>query len=336
MGENKHGLPVIIINLKKEAKIFFKLKRKTYSKNSKSVEKTCEQNVVIINLLLKEISKATKAIKEGKKMLQTIHPYWESGDDHHFYSLGYNKIDVNGKPIKYDISKHAKTRNKFLNSKIKENYKPDLNKLINLSLQLKKYKDQFLYYSKHGEPSYQLDRKTLEFKYVGYKKSEKSMPNFLIPEDKKKYYVSINRPYKEQDLNTLNEIDVYIKIFEYDFMQYIREELEVIFNFKYRLEDFFQELVKTVSEFRKHYIDTYSHINMKFHDHAKQYSSYNANIKIFDYFSFIRTFPILPYEEHCQPPNLNLPNIVSLEEKIKYYFYSEIPTNSIKINRTLL
>ena len=130
-------------------------------------------------------------------------------------------------------------------------------------------------------------------------------------------------------MNNLNEIDVYIKTFKYDFMKYIRGELELIFNFKYRLEYIFQELVKIVSEFRKHYIDTYSHINMKFHYHAKQYSSYDANIKIFDYFSLIRTFPILSYEEHCQPPNLNLPNIVSLEEKIKYYFYPETSMKTV-------
>ena len=79
--------------------------------------------LTITDLLLEEILKLETSFRFGKKMLQTVHPYWLSFRKND----NLNKfIDIYGKKINYNIYDFYKPRNKFVNKLIDLKYKPPI------------------------------------------------------------------------------------------------------------------------------------------------------------------------------------------------------------------
>ena len=307
---------------------YFRVKKNTYRYKSNFENwGHCEKagkNVLIIDTLLFEISKIFKAIKDGRKMLQTIHAYWESSNDILLENLNCKNIDINGRPINYDIFKYKKPRNRFLKTKIKEMYKPNIVDFIKLSKELSVYKKRFKYYVKNKLPSYEIDFDKAHFKYFSFHQSSYLIPKNSEMEIIRQYskYLKLSQLKKDQELQV--KIINFMDEFEHRFDMYVDKEVENINNFEYKLDEIFEYLVVIVNYFREHYIRTYNSIFRSYQIHAKKTPLYNKKVELFDFINFIRTFPDEPYESKCMPPNLNIPNFVSVEENIKHYYHPHL------------
>ena len=81
-----------------------------------------------------------------------------------------------------------------------------------------------------------------------------------------------------------------------------------------------QELVSNISFFRKNYIYSYSSILYQLETRMKKRQSFKGYPEINDFLSIIKFFPHLPSDIYYQPPDIKLPNIVSLEEQLMFKY----------------
>ncbi len=108
-----------------------------------------------------------------------------------------------------------------------------------------------------------------------------------------------------------------MKEFEWAFKEDVHHDINTILRFRQFIENKIKQLIILISSFRQNYITSYEIVNSLYYSHMKKRSSFRGMIEINDYFSMINYFPKSPYEIFCQPPDIKLPNIVNLEDKIK-------------------
>ena len=287
-------------------------KRKLYNKNYKDYY---QHSINILDTLLRHLSEINKSFKHGREMLKTVHAYWETDSDC-FERFKY--YDIKGKPIKYDVLKYKKNRNKFLKSKIKKHYRPRFSDLKELALKINHYKSKLKYYQIHGEPSFYFDYKTLELKITGFKTLHYPFPSFLEDKEFKKLkWKKDSTPQQESErLNRIEEH--YLLLYRNKFAEYEQIEKEDL-NFNIYLNDIFADFVRLINDFQNHYKLCYEIIYMSYNEHIKKTSKYNSRIELWDTINSLR-LPKSPCEYFCQPPYINLPNIVSLEENLNLKF----------------
>ena len=261
-----------------------------------------EENLIVINFLLDDISKLEKSFRLGKKMLQTVHPYWLKSKR----TIKDNQFkDIYGKPINYNIYDYYKPRNKFVNNLIKLKYKPPIKRIDKIKSNLKCFKYIFKFYIKNGRPNFHFD-------FAHRKTFIKCTKYFLVPDC----------PFKNDNFGKDNEelTNKMLSDFQSIFYDSMKREEEIIGSFGKFLERTLQELVSNISFFRKTYIYSYRSILYHLETRMKKRQSYEGYPEIHNFLSIIKYFPDLPSDIYCQPPDIKLPNIVSLEERLIYNF----------------
>ncbi len=264
------------------------------------ISNNLQENIIVINFLLNDISKLEKSFRLGKKMLQTVHPYWLSSKKKGIRS---KFKDIYGKAINYNIYDYYKPRNKFVNSLINNKYKPPVKKIKQIKSDLQYFKYLFKFYIKNGRPSF-------DFDFINRKTLIKCTKYFRIPDCPFK-----NDNFGKDDNELTNEM---LKVFQCIFYDSLEREEEKMYSFGDFLERTFQELVSNISFFRKNYIYSYSSILYQLETRMKKRQSFKGHPEINNFLSIIKFFPDLPSDIYCQPPDIKLPNIVSLEEQLMY------------------
>lgn len=253
--------------------------------------------LTIADLLLEEILKLETSFRFGKKMLQTVHPYWLSFRKND----NLNKfIDIYGKKINYNIYDFYKPRNKFVNKLIDLKYKPPIKSIQKIKNDLLKFKNIFKFYAKNGSPSYFFDIHDFKI-YV------KCSKYFRLPKSPSE---------KINSSKNIDQMNIILNDYQIDFSNSIEEERKLINTFFEFLETTLQELVSTITVFKHNYIYSYGSIRYHLETRMNKRKSFKGYPEINDFILFIKLFPDSASEVYFQPPDIKLPNIANFEEKI--------------------